>query len=213
MPEYSGEDGGADRRAEDGGEAGGHSGQDQQPLLAVGAVQPAGVAGREASGDEGGRAFAAGRAAGANGDGRGDHLERGYAPADRPVGPVECLDHGVSAVSLGFGREGVNDGAGDEAAQGGDDGNEPQAMRADGLLENAALIGQAGRGVTGEGDQEELLGEIEQPGEELRREAADDPEHDGVEEQARLVGALDGGCGFDRAGRLHCYSRIDAVDR
>ncbi len=205
VEDLDGEDGGADGGAEDGGEAGGHAGEDEETAFAVGAVQVAGVDGGEAGGDERGGAFTAGRAAGADGDGRGDHLERSDARAEGAVGPMQRFDHGVGTVAFCLGRPSVDDGAGDEAADGGDDGDEPQAVRADVLGEAAAFAGKAGRGVAGECDEEELLREVEQPGEELRREAADDAEDEGVEEETGFVGDGDG------CGRLHRSVGFDAV--
>lgn len=55
-------------------------------------------------------------------------------------------------------------------------------MRADGLLQDAAFGGEAGWGVSGESAEEELLREVQQPGEELSGQAAGDSEDKGVEE-------------------------------
>jgi len=89
---------------------------------------------------------------------------------------VKCFYDGVGAVALGFGRQAVDESAGNETSDGRGDRDEPESVRTNRLAERAALFRKPRRKVTCEPDEEDTLREVQHPHEELRAEAADDPE-------------------------------------
>ncbi len=74
-----------------------------------------------------GRSLAAGRAARGDGEDRGDRLDERHATADPAVVDVERLDVGVAAGARRLGCEVVHEQAAAEAAEGGQDRNDPPA--------------------------------------------------------------------------------------
>jgi hypothetical protein len=177
------EQSGADGRAEDGGQAGRHPDEHQQPSVLVAAPGDGRVDGADAGADEGGRALAAGRSPRPDRDGRGDHLERRDPRSDESARPVERLHRRVGAVSLRLRGEAVDQDARDEAPQGRGQRDPPQAVRADHLTEDASLVRETGGGVPGEAREEHVRGEAQQVREGLGAQRTDHPQEHGVQEQ------------------------------
>jgi hypothetical protein len=92
--------------------------------------------------------------------------------------------------AFGLRREVVDDGAGDQAAQRRRDGNQPQPMRPDHLAQHTTVLRQARRHIARHPHQEKLCGEPQQPGEQLRAQAADDSEDQRIQQKPRLVSGL-----------------------
>ena len=91
----------------------------------------------ETRADLGDGTFASAGAAGAERDGAGDDFYEGDARADDAGAIVVGVDGGIGAMAFGFGGQGVDDDAADEAAEGGDDEQEPGDERASYLAKRA----------------------------------------------------------------------------
>ena len=100
VEDLRGEQGGAQGGVEDGADAAGRPGQDQDAAVLGLELEKAGQEGAKTGADLGDGALFAGGAAAADGDG-GDHdLDRGDPVADVAAPGVEGLDHGVGAVAF-----------------------------------------------------------------------------------------------------------------
>jgi hypothetical protein len=100
---------------------------------------------------------------------------------------MKRADHGVGAVSLGFGREPLHHDADDQSSDRRDDRNQPESVGADDLNGNAPLGRQAGALIPGDADNHPLIRDPEQRREQLREQRAGEPQQHGVEQQPVLA--------------------------
>ena len=110
-----GEERGAERRAEDGGDAGRDARDHEDAPLRRRHVEDAADPGAERAADLHRRPLAPARAARAEREHRREQLDPGDAPADDAAVLVEGVDHGVAAAAARLGRELRDEAAGERA--------------------------------------------------------------------------------------------------
>ena len=180
VQDLDGEDAGAHGRAEDGRKPGGHAGQHENAAFVFRAFDQRGIERTDGSGDERGRALAACGAARPDRDGGGYQLDGSHARTDESASAMEGCDGGIGAVALSLRREGKDQQPGQEAAKGGDEGDEPKSVRADDLVETAAIGDRSRRMVAGEPVEEEGVRQPQHPREEPCGQGPDHAESGGL---------------------------------
>ncbi len=164
----------------DGRQAGGHADNEQEAAVFIGALEPAAVHGSKAGGNERGRAFATGGAARADRDGRGNHLERRNAVADFSCCAMVGGDDRVGAVAFRFRREGVDQEAGDEAAQCCRNRDQPVAVMTDDGRIDTAIVSEGCGQIMRDLAEEHCLRDSQEPAKKQRRTRARDAQDDDV---------------------------------
>ena len=195
VEDFRGEQGGAEGGVEDGADAAGGPGQDQDAAHLGLELEKARQDGPEARADLGDGALFTGGAAATDGDG-GDHdFDQGDPAADVALPVVEGLDHGVGPLAAGLRRQQHDDDPHRQAAQGRDDEVEPVAVDGQGSHQGG-FGGAAGLQKTGGQVQEVVHCQPEQFLKEDSAAAGHEAHGDAQQGPAEVAGPAEEAVGY-----------------